>query len=401
MILTFRLPFIRLFSVSLLFGFAINAFADDGRTKTDTTSSEDLSPRAEAPKNPEENAVVFSMEIQEFENNEIPTDTAAFIYTMERMEFEIPMSFNAEVKRMIDFFGTSWQSKLKEMATLSEYYFPIYESILDKHNLPLEFKYLSIVESGLNPRAVSRAGAVGLWQFMPYTGKVYDLQIDRYVDERKDIYKSTEAACQYFEDMHAVFDDWLVVIASYNCGPGNVRKAMRASGGKKTFWEIYPYLPRETRNYVPSFIAVTYLMNTYEQFGITPAPVDLPEKLYAISIPTQYDLTILAEQIGTTSEEIRRWNPALKSSRLPLNKTDFTLYLPEELCYLFIENEISIAEKSAEKEEQLVEKTHVVRKGESLQLIARKNGCSVSELKDWNDLRGTVIHPGQKLVLLL
>ena len=374
--------------------------ADEGRSNSDTTSS-GLTTEAKTLSVQEEASVHYSLEIQEFENNEIPTDTSTFIYTMERMEFEIPMSFNSEVKRMIDYFGTSWQSKLKEMATLSEYYFPIYESILDKHNLPLEFKYLSIVESGLNPRAVSRAGAVGLWQFMPYTGKVYDLQIERYVDERKDVYKSTEAACHYFMDMHAVFDDWLVVIASYNCGPGNVRKAMRASGGKKTFWEIYPYLPRETRNYVPAFIAVTYLMNTYEEFGITPAPVDLPQELHAISIPSKYDLEIIAEKIGTTVDDIRYWNPALKSNRLPINKESYSLYLPEDMCYLFIENEGPIAELSAEKEANLVEKTHIVRRGESLQVIARRNGCSVSELKEWNNLRGNVIHPGQKLTLLL
>ncbi|MCB9246166.1 MAG: transglycosylase SLT domain-containing protein [Flavobacteriales bacterium] len=347
-------------------------------------------------------ASVPSYELAVFENNLIPVDSTLFMEHVAQLEFQIPLDYNAEVKRLINYFGVKWQDKLKDVLTLSSFYFPVYESALDKYNLPLELKYISVIESALNPHATSSAGAVGLWQFMPYTGKIYDLSIDRYVDERKHIEKSTEAACQYFSDMSKSFDDWLVVIASYNCGPGNVRKAMRASGGKTGFWEIYPYLPSQTRTYIPSFIAVAYLMNFAQYYGITPSPVDVPEHGFKyVEASKDCSLDAIAEAIGTPKSQLLAWNPALRAGQIPVNKSAFPLYMPEDKCYAFLECQPEIQSKSESLIPAVQERTHTVRRGESLQLIARKHGCSVTEIKRWNHLKSNVIHPGQRLHLYL
>ncbi len=341
-------------------------------------------------------------QIRVFPDNKVPVDSALFMQHSKALEFEIPLDFNSEVKRFIDFFGTEWQPKLSQMLTLSEFYFPTYEAMLDKYDLPLELKYISVIESGLNPHAASGAGAVGLWQFMPYTGKIYDLSIDRYMDERKHIEKSTEAACKYFRDMSNSFDDWLVVIASYNCGPGNIRKAMRRSGGKTSFWEIYPYLPSQTRHYIPSFIAVAYLMNYASEYGILPAEVQKPEHDFAhVTLTNDISIDAVATVLNMPKDDILDWNPAIKNGRLPSNKEQVNIYMPHDKCYQYLECEDDIKKMSVELIPQVQEKVYVVRRGDSLPLIARKMGCSVGELKDWNNLRSSLIHPGQKLVLYL
>lgn len=341
----------------------------------------------------------YSDEIVEFEDNKLDLDSATFFTHMNRLEYEIPMDYNGEVKRYINMFATSWQPKLKEMISLKEYYFPIYESILDQYQLPTEIKYLSVIESALNQEAVSVSGAVGLWQFMPYTGKIYGLQINSYVDERKSVEKATHAACHYFMDMKKQFDDWLVVLASYNCGPGNIRKAIRRSGGKTGFWEIYPYLPRQTRNYVPKYIAMAYLLNNYGHYGISPVKMDVPGELSTVKCLPAYNITAIAKILDISEGEILKYNPVLRSKRLPQNGA-FDLYLPANLCIEFYEKELAILELSETLKPQVTEIKYTVRRGESLPLIARKNNCSVSELKEWNQLRSNTIHPGQKLIII-
>lgn len=380
----------------IIIGFASQARAEKEEVKTDTVQSEPATTELVVSAKP-----MFCSTIVTFEHNELPVDSAQFFAHVNSLEFQIPLDFNSEVKRYIDYFATSWQPKLKQMLTLSEYYFPKYEAILDKHNLPLELKYISIIESGLNPYAVSVSGAVGLWQFMPYTGKMYDLQIDRYQDERRDIYKSTEAACNYFSDMSKVFDDWLVVIASYNCGPGNIRKAIRNSGGKTGFWEIYPYLPSQTQHYIPSFIAVAYLMNFYEHYGIIPSAVDLPNSdMLHVSCTPNHNLTAISELVNLPIGDIKKYNPNLKTEEMPQNAS-IQLKLPTECAYLFIEKEAEILEKSEEYKALVKEETYIVKKGDCLPLIANKYGCSVKELMEWNGLTSSVIHPGKRLKLLL
>ena len=191
---------------------------------------------------------------------------------MEKIQTPIPLCYNNQVKEYIDLYAVKRRSTMQRVMGLSGFYFPMYEQILDQQGLPLEFKYLSIVESALNPMATSRMGATGLWQFMLATGKLYNLKVNSFIDERRDPEKSTYAACQYFKDMFAIYNDWLLVIAAYNCGAGNVNRAIARSGGKHTFWEIAQYLPRETRGYVPAFIAVTYLMSFPAEHNLTAIP---------------------------------------------------------------------------------------------------------------------------------
>lgn len=187
---------------------------------------------------------------------------------LQSIEKTIPLTFNPVTRGFIDYFTTKNREYTKLMLQRKDYYFPLFESLLEKHGMPTELKYLAVVESGLHPRAVSRVGAAGLWQFMPYTGKSFNLNQDFYIDERLDIYKSTEAACLYLKQLYQMFGDWELAIASYNCGPGNVRKAIRKSGGKRNFWQAYRFLPKETRSYVPQFVALAYALNYPEEHFI-------------------------------------------------------------------------------------------------------------------------------------
>jgi len=386
-------------SLALLSLMKTSALADEHKgLKTDSITGEKSSSLVGDPTV----TTVFSAELTVFENNELPVDSATFFNHVAGLEFQIPLDFNSEVKHYIDYFGTSWQVRLKEMITLSQYYFPKYEAILDKNNLPLELKYISVIESALNPYAVSRSGAVGLWQFMPYTGKIYNLQIDRFQDQRRDVDLSTQAACNYFSDMSEVFDDWLVVIASYNCGPGNVRKAIKKAGGKTGFWEIYPYLPAQTQHYIPSFIAVAYLMNFYEHYGILPSFVEQPSSDVAVvNCTPNHHLKAISEVLEIPIDEIRKINPALKSEDMPQNVSQINLNLPTSVAYAFIEYEGLILEKSEEYKAQIVEHIYIVKRGDSLPAIANRHGCSVTELKQWNGLTSSLIHPGKQLKLYL
>ena len=351
---------------------------------------------------------IYSDEIVRFENNQMPIVEQDYKDQVRFLEFEIPMEYNEEIKRMINYFGTSWQVKFKEVLTLSQYYFPIYEEILDKNNLPIELKYLSVIESGLNPYAVSRSGATGLWQFMHATGKIFDLEISYSVDERRSVEKSTEAACRYFQEMYRYYGDWLMVMAAYNCGPGNLNKAIRKSGGKRTFWGVYDYLPKQTQHYVPSFIAMAYLMNFYDYYGITASlPSNYsPEKLTSVNCNAACNFHVLSEVLDISKEQLLAYNPELKRNSLPQASDAYLLYLPVNKAYEYIEKEEAIVLMSKElKTTPEVEQeksgpkklAYTVRRGDSLGSIANKNNCSVNDIKKWNNLRSSVIHPGQKL----
>ncbi|MEY2924396.1 MAG: hypothetical protein RLZZ337_944 [Bacteroidota bacterium] len=354
--------------------------------------------------------IVYSEEIVEFQFGEIPVDQDLFLCHTSKLEFVIPMEFNAYVKRQIDYFGVNWQGGLKRMATKSQVYFPIYEKILDQYEMPLELKYLSIIESALNPMARSRSGAMGPWQFMPATGNMFSLDINYQVDERRSVEKSTEAACQYLKQMYNQFGDWYVAIASYNCGPGNVRKAIRNSGSTD-FWGMYNYLPRETQNYVPKFIAMAYLMNFYDEYGITPAPMDLDAILYErVHCDEGMRFEIIAKKLALTNDELLSYNPELKLARIPYHNGEYTLNIPSNRVDLFYENlqEIKLVSLALEQEEAIAEEEspkpttvyYTVRRGDCLPIIAKKYGCTVSELKHWNKLRSSTIYPNQKLKII-
>ncbi len=346
-----------------------------------------------------------SEDIVSFDDDRIPVDEELFKYHVSTKEFSVPMEYNHLVKAQIDYFGTRWQSKLKQMVTKSQYFFPYYEEVLSEFDMPLEIKFLSIIESGLNPYAYSRAGAAGAWQFMPVTGRIFDLDINRSVDERRSVEKSTRAACTYLKQMYNQYDDWLVALAAYNCGPGNVRKAMRHSG-KSDFWGMYNYLPRETKNYVPKFIAMTYMMTFYDQYGITAAPVDGEYFNYeTVFCKKGLDFDVIAERVGITSEQLRKYNPELKTTSLPVYINGYQLNIPFGTADLFYSSLDDIYAVSLVKleEKRIAEANkpkviyHYVRKGECLPIIARKYDCSVSQLKSWNGIRGTIIYPKQKL----
>ena len=228
------------------------------------------------------------------------------------------------------------------MLTLGDYYFPLFEEMLDRHGLPLELKYLPVIESALNPVAVSRMGATGLWQFMLKTGQGYGLEVNSLVDERRDPYKSTEAAVRYLKDLYSIYGDWNLVIAAYNCGPGNVNKAIARSGGKQDYWEIYYRLPRETRGYVPAFIAANYIMNYYAEHNICPMKPNDFQALDTVHVNQEIHFGQIAEILDIPVNELQRLNPQFKRDIVPGNYKPYALVLPTKKMIAFIDKKDEI-----------------------------------------------------------
>jgi membrane-bound lytic murein transglycosylase D len=322
--------------------------------------------------------------------------------------------FNSAVKTYIDVYAIRKRALVSRVLGLSHLYFPMFEEELDRYNLPIELKYLAIVESALNPIAVSRSGAGGLWQFMYPTGKMFGLNQDSYTDERKDPYESTKAACKYVKYLYGMFGDWQMVLAAYNCGPGTVNKAIRRSGGKKTYWEIRPYLPLETQNYVPAFIAVNYVMNYSKEHNLYPIS---PKKEFffadTIKLKSRTDLKHVANVLQVQLEDLKFLNPKYKTTLIPFDPENSILCLPATLVGTFIANEqyiyalskenINIAYRSTSNfGSNIVTKLpsyHIVKKGEGILSIAKKYHCSIAEIKSWNKLKSNHISPGKKLIV--
>ncbi len=356
-----------------------------------------------------------AMNIYGYRRNEIPVfDDSVY---MERIDFmastsTIPFTYNKHVKSFIDLYSNRLRQQSSKMLGLSYVYFPMFEEKLDKYNLPLELKYLAMVESALNPTAGSKAGAKGLWQFMLGTGKDYNLQVNTLVDERFDPLKETEAACQYLQSLYARYQDWFLVLAAYNCGPGNVNKAIMKAHGVQNYWAIWPYLPKETRGYVPAFIAVAYVMSFATAHNIYPQnPGLLLHGTDTVMVHDRLTFDQLNEVLGVAMEDIKFFNPQYTKNIIPASKTNtYSLRLPTKYTLLFVQLEDSIySHKSkAEVREEIVEEkvkevsesiTHTVKKGESLGKIANKYHVSVANIKKWNSLRKDVISVGQKLVI--
>ena len=324
-----------------------------------------------------------------------------------------PMTYNAEVRQFIRFYLKHMSSRLDVMLTLGEFYHPTFEEALNRYGVPEEVKYLTIVESAMNPMATSRVGAAGLWQFMYSTGKLYDLEVNSVVDERRDTYKSTVAAARYIADLYRVFGDWQLALAAYNCGPGGVNKAIARSGGKRDFWEIYYNLPRETRGYVPAFIAVVYVMNFYDHHGLRPERFNLPIRSDTLMVHRDLLLGYVAEYAGVEMGELKTLNPQYRAGLVPGATGPYSLCLPSAAISRFIANQDTIAALSADSlTRKPVEVTpqksqrstssggshyYTVRKGDTLSSIARKHGISVATLKKRNGLRSDNIRVGQKL----
>lgn len=314
--------------------------------------------------------------------------------------------YNAHVKGYIDLYTLRKRESVSRMMGVAQLYYPMFEEVLDKYNIPLELKHLAVIESALIPYARSRAGAMGLWQFMYPTGKMYGLNVNSYIDERCDPYKATVAAAEYLKSLYGMFGDWQMVLAAYNAGPGSISKAIRRSGGKKTYWEIRPYLPVETQGYVPAFIAANYVMTFGAEHNIYPA---VPRKTYfevdTVVMKEQMSFDQLSQALDITTEEILYFNPQYRKNIIPAGGN--AICLPKNKIAVFLNNEQAIyaAIEAQKKEgyvvENLVEvkRTHTVRSGEKLSTIARKYGVTVAELKTWNYVGKKGLRPGKKLVV--
>ncbi len=329
----------------------------------------------------------------------------------------IELPYNERVRAFILRYVKRSPKQVARMMRMSEYYFPLFEDVLGHYDLPYELKYLPIIESALNPIARSHVGAAGLWQFMPATGKLFGLEVNSLVDERMDPLKSTEAACRFLSSMYAIYHDWNLVIAAYNCGAGNVNKAIRKAGGKRDFWSIYPFLPRETRNYVPIFIAANYAMNYGQEHGICKAPIE-DKALVTDTIRTNQRMHLqqISDNLGIEMAELRRLNPQYSRDILP-GGSMYTLCLPADKMGPFIDMQDSIIAYKADSlinnrraEIDLAKVTSVsgayrvngvtyykIKRGDTLGGIAKKFHCTVKQLKRWNGLKNDNIREGQKL----
>lgn len=323
------------------------------------------------------------------------------------------LTYNQTVKSFIDLYAVRKRSLTSKMLGMKEIYFPMFEEYLDKYDIPLEMKYLAVVESALNPTAGSKAGAKGLWQFMYYTGKLYGLKVTTLTDDRFDPYLATDAACRHMKDLYNMFGDWNLVMAAYNSGAGNVNKAIRRAGGVKDYWAIWPFLPRETRGYVPAFIAVNYVMNYAQEHNLYPLhPGILYDGIDTVTVTQPLAFDQIAEYMNLPKEEIEFLNPLYKSGIIPAyDGKQYILRLPRDYVMTFIENEQAIyafkSRSGLEKDKLVAEikkaatsqQNHIVRSGENLGLIARKYNVSVRQIQQWNNMRSTTIHPGQRLVV--
>ena len=335
---------------------------------------------------------------------------------LNKIQNVMPLVYNKKVKGFIDYFTTGKnKSYLLTMERRKNIYFPIFEEALKRWGLPDELKYLPIVESGLNPMAISVAGASGPWQFMPAAGRDYGLIVNEYIDERLDIYKSTEAACRFFTWLHKYFGNWDLCLASYNCGPGTVKRAMRQSG-RNTFWSIYEYLPRETRSYVPQFVAVTYGMNYLRDYNMVADSILYPMETDTILLHQFVNIHILCEKLDICYEDFVKLNPAIRTNILPDNM-NYPIRLPKEKKLEYILNQHEIAEcvnvltdpievatndrrRSTSGAVAYRQKIiHTVKSGEVLSRVASRHGVSVSQIKSWNGMKSNVIRSGQKLVI--
>lgn len=353
--------------------------------------------------------------ISRFDEN-VNTPDSIYINRLYALPTRMEMAFNPLVRSYIEMYAGRRRDQVSYMLGIGKYYFPIFEAALDKEGIPLELKYLPVIESALNPIARSRVGATGLWQFMAPTGRMYDLEINSLVDERRDPLRSTAAAAKYLKDLYNIYNDWNLVIAAYNCGPGNVNKAIRRSGGLTDYWAIYPYLPRETRGYVPIFIAATYIMNYYHEHNICPAYCELPASMDTLNIDGQIHFRQIAEVINVPVEDIRKYNPQFTQDIIPGTYKQYGLNLPIDKLTAFIDKKEDILtyktqELLPHRKVAGVEvidggtssakggKTYKVKRGDSLSKIASRNGITVAQLKSWNNLKSNKVTAGKYLIV--
>lgn len=355
---------------------------------------------------------------------------------LSRLPVEIEMPYNSIVGKFIDMYLGRRRRLVSDMLALHNYYGPIFKDALAKEGLPMELQYLPVIESAINPNARSRAGAEGLWQFMPSTATGLGMEVNSLVDQRRDPVISSKQAARYFKQLYDIYSDWSLAIAAYNCGPGRVNQALRrAGGGKKDFWEIYRFLPSETRDYVPAFIAANFVMNYYKRYGIRPTIVKRPLATDYVTVNARVHFKQIADVLNIPIEEIRMLNPQFKKDIIPGNNHPYSLVLPLQKCqsYLISEEQIkayeaedyalrthvepgeprypqSTADDSNESVENgseadksvdgnIVRVTHIVARGENIRDIAKKYGVSATDIKHWNKLRRGKVKEGDELVI--
>ena len=354
-------------------------------------------------------------------------DKEVYIDRLSRIPSVMELSYNDVVQKFIDRYSGRLRRSISYMLAASNFYMPIFEEALETYGLPLELKYLPVIESALKPKAVSRVGATGLWQFMLATGKMYGLQVNSLVDERRDPVKSSYAAAHFLSDLYKIFGDWNLVIAAYNCGPENINKAIRRSGGERDYWRIYPYLPKETRGYVPAFIAANYIMTYYCDHNICPMTSRLPAKTDTVMVNRNIHLQQVASVCGIDIEQLRTLNPSYRKDivpgsselsclRLPITEMGKFIDLQDSVynyradLYLNKRTEVSVnddtptyqsskrsSKRSKSSKSRRGSKTVTVRKGMTLSHIAAQNGTTVKKLQQLNGIKGTNIRAGRKI----
>ena len=346
---------------------------------------------------------------------------SVYIDRLSRIPAVMEMPYNEIIRKFIDMYAGRLRNQVSFMLSACNFYMPIFEEALDAYNLPLELRYLPIIESALNPSAVSRAGASGLWQFMLATGKMYGLDSNSLVDERRDPIKATWAAARYLKELYAIYGDWNLVIAAYNCGPGTINKAIRRANGKTDYWEIYHFLPKETRGYVPAFIAANYIMTYYCDHNICPMETNIPASTDTIQVNKRLHFEQIADICGISLEQIKSLNPQYKKDVIPGDSKPYTLRLPQNYISAFIDQQDTIYTHRADelfknrKTIAIRDNTppsatrgkavvgngkliyHKIRSGETLGSIAAKYKVRVKDIQNWNGLRNTKITTGKQL----
>jgi membrane-bound lytic murein transglycosylase D len=356
-------------------------------------------------------------------------EEAVYIDRLKRLPNVMPMTYNSIVRKYIDQYTNRLRHSVSYMLGASNFYIPIFEDALLLYQLPLELKYLPVIESAFNPRARSRAGAGGLWQFMPATGKRYGLLINSLVDERCDPIKSSDAAARYLKDLYDIFGDWTLVIAAYNCGPGNINKAIHRAGGERDYWKIYPYLPAETRGYVPAFIAANYVMNYYGEHNILPMRASISANTDTLLLSHDVKMEQIAKICDIDIQQLKILNPQYTTNLIPGYRQRSTLRMPQKQLLTFIDlqdsiysnvtQDVVLTEEASDVIEPVktVSTRHssssrsrasshksrnrsqnvTVRKGQTLSEIARRNHTTVSKLRKLNGIRGNNIQAGKRI----
>jgi len=352
---------------------------------------------------------------------------SVYMDRLQRLPTIIEMPYNQVVKQFIEKYSTKLRGSVSYMLGASNFYMPIFEQALETYGLPLELRYLPVIESALNPNAVSRVGATGLWQFMLETGKRYGLEVNSLVDERRDPIKSSYAAARYLRDLYKIFDDWSLVIAAYNCGPNKVNQAIHRAKGSVDYWQIYPYLPKETRGYVPAFIAANYIMNYYCEHNICPMITELPISTDTIVVDKNLHLEQIAKVLNVNIEHLRALNPQYRRDIVNGLTEPSVVRLPLSLVGSFIDNEDSIyaykrdelllkrevvavndiklsyskskatKRRTSKRSSRSRRKTVTVRQGDTLSEIAKRNGTTVKKLRRLNGIKGSNIRAGKKI----